>query len=306
MVLDFIIGGAPKCGTTALFRYLDQHPAVFTTHPKEPHYFASAALGRPVQYDYSRATYEALFRGRRPGQVAGEGSTEYLQHAEAVAPLLAATVPDVRLIFLLRDPVERAYSYYWYRLHLGVIGAGTPFSDYRKKAWLLKAGDYASTLRVFYDHIASAQVLVLLSEDLRYEPRATLRRVCRHIGVGPSFEFDLSASPNTTRYPRALRLTAAAGRRRPGCPGGRPGRLGSGRSGAASCSAGVPRSLRWTPATGPSSSAGTVPASTRSPGSLGGTSRTGSASPAAAPPPPAAPASAPRTGRPACPSRSPG
>ena len=213
---DFIIGGAPKAGTTALFRYLSQHPDVFTTQPKEPHYFASSALGKPVQFDYTREEYEALFADRRPGQAAGEGSTEYLQHAEAVAPALAMAVPNLRLIFSLRDPVERAYSYYWFRLHTGVIGAGTPFSDYRKGLRLLKAGDYFSTLTTYYEHFTPEQILVILSEDLRHDTRATLARVCEHIGVDPSFEFEIAKFPNTTRYPRTPKLMAAAGRLAPG------------------------------------------------------------------------------------------
>jgi hypothetical protein len=113
---DFVIGGAPKCATTALFDYLAQHPQVFATTPKEPHFFASAALGRPVmQGNYSACEYQRLYSGCSPSQVAGEGSTHYLHHAAAVAPLLAAQVPHAKLIFCLREPVSRAYSHFLFR-----------------------------------------------------------------------------------------------------------------------------------------------------------------------------------------------
>ena len=213
---DFIIGGAPKAGTTAIFRYLDQHPGVFTTTPKEPHYFASAALGRRIQYEYTREDYEALFEGQRPDQKAGEGSTEYLERAEAVAPLIASVVPDVRLIFSLRNPIDRAYSYYWFRLHIGIIGAGTPFSEYRSNDRLLKAGDYAASLALYQEAFDREQILVLLMEDLRDDPDGTMRRICEHIGVDPSFQFSFASTPNVTRYPRAPRLMQTAGRVIPG------------------------------------------------------------------------------------------
>ena len=72
---DFIIGGAPKCATTAIFDYLGQHPDVFATDPKGPHFFASSPMGRPVaQGNYSLEGYKALFEGKGESQFSGEGS----------------------------------------------------------------------------------------------------------------------------------------------------------------------------------------------------------------------------------------
>lgn len=216
---DFVIGGAPKCGTTALFSYLDQHPDVFTTTPKEPHYFASAPLGRRVmQGDYSRSEYEALFAGRRPNQVAGEGSTHYLHHAVAVAPALAEAVPDVRLVFSLRDPVERAYSHYCFRYSAagpytaGGVGSGETFADFARDPEIARIGDYASNLATFYEHFDREQVLVLLMSDLRRDLPETMRQICEHIGVSPAFDFDLSSRENETGYPRFPALMPLADR----------------------------------------------------------------------------------------------
>lgn len=214
---DFVIGGAPKCGTTALFRYLDQHPDVFTTDPKEPHYFASAPLGRRVMKGhYSREEYEALFDGRRPSQVSGEGSTHYLHHAEVVAPTLAESVPDARLIFCLRDPVQRAYSHYWFRYSeagprtLGGAGSRASFAEFARDPEVGRMGDYAANLAVFYNHFGREQVLVILLEDFRRDMPHTMRTVCEHIGVDSSFEFDLSSKENATSYPRLTALMPAA------------------------------------------------------------------------------------------------
>jgi hypothetical protein len=91
-----------------------------------------------------------------------------------------------------------------------------PFSDYRKRPWLLKAGDYFSSLTTYLEHFDSEQILILLAEDLRFNTEATVARVCKHIGVDSTFEFNVRRSHNTTRYPRAPQLTAAAGRIAPG------------------------------------------------------------------------------------------
>lgn len=205
---DFIIGGAPKCGTTALFNYLDQHPGVYTTTPKEPHYFASAPLGRPVvKWQYSLEEYESLFAGREPGQVAGEGSTHYLVHAEAVVPVLGKVVPDVRLVFSLRNPVERGYSHYLFRYSaagprsLGGVGSGLSFEEFAKHPRIWPFGDYATGLAAFMERFGRDQVLVILMEDLRRDLPRTMRRICEHIGVDPSFEFDLESRANETGYP---------------------------------------------------------------------------------------------------------
>lgn len=206
---DFIIGGAPKCATTALFDYLAQHPQVFTTTPKEPHYFASAALGRPVmQGDYTREAYAALFAGREPGQVAGEGSTHYLHHAAAVAPLMANHVPQARLIFCLREPASRAYSHFLFRY--SVAGPYTPggmgqlrrFADFARDAEIFEMGNYAANLAIFLRHFPPAQIHLVFFEDVVSDLAGCLAGICRFLGIDSGYRFDLSARSNETAYPR--------------------------------------------------------------------------------------------------------
>jgi hypothetical protein len=206
---DFIIGGAPKCGTTALFSYLGQHPGVFVSDPKEPHYFASAALQRPVMKGHcATEEYRALFAGRKPGQLAGEGSTHYLHHAEAVAPLMAAEIPDVRLVFCLRDPIGRAYSHYLFRYScagpytLGGVGSNVSFEEFARAPEMLAMGDYASNLAVFDHYFGRDRIMVVLLDDLREGLNSVLAGICRHIGVDDQFTFDLSYRSNETEYVR--------------------------------------------------------------------------------------------------------
>jgi hypothetical protein len=119
---DFLIIGAQRCGTTSMYKYLEQHPAV-----------APAVLGKGVHYfdvNYTRgdAWYRSHFPSRpykallskRSGQRAltGEGSPYYLFHP-AVPSRVATTIPTVRLVAMLRDPISRAYSHYQHEVARG-------------------------------------------------------------------------------------------------------------------------------------------------------------------------------------------
>ena len=115
----FVIVGAPKCGTTSLYRYLQQHPRVFMPENKEPRFFcdypvASFEFGTK-QFHPSIVTapdeYLGLFCDAPPGAILGEASTDYLS-CPGVAERLHAWNPEAKIIVMLRDPIDRAYSEY--------------------------------------------------------------------------------------------------------------------------------------------------------------------------------------------------
>jgi hypothetical protein len=115
----FVIVGAPKCGTTSLYRYLQQHPRVFMPENKEPRFFwdypvASFEFGTK-QFHPSVVTapdeYLGLFRDAPAGAILGEASTDYLS-CPGVAARLHAWNPEAKIIVMLRDPIDRAYSEY--------------------------------------------------------------------------------------------------------------------------------------------------------------------------------------------------
>jgi hypothetical protein len=124
---DFIIIGGQRCGTTALFNLLGQHPCVETSHPKEVHYF-DLQYARPLNwYRQHFPTMMSMraraLRGRRV--VSGEPSPYYLFHPRV--PERLHDLPGTRLIALLRNPVDRAYSHYQHEVRLGV--ETLPFED---------------------------------------------------------------------------------------------------------------------------------------------------------------------------------
>jgi hypothetical protein len=109
---DFFVVGAAKAGTTSLFTYLIQHPSIFVPPMKEPHFFS--------EYEHAGAPelrgvddYLRLFDDCRPDQLAGDLSTSYL-YARDAAQQIRELQPGAKIIMVLRNPIDRAYSFYWY------------------------------------------------------------------------------------------------------------------------------------------------------------------------------------------------
>ena len=110
MLPNLIVIGAAKCGTTSLHAYLDEHPEIAMSREKELHFFVDRKnWGRGIEW------YEAQFDASAP--VRGESSPGYSAYPlyEGVAERMARVVPDAKLVYLVRDPVERVVSHYTHR-----------------------------------------------------------------------------------------------------------------------------------------------------------------------------------------------
>jgi hypothetical protein len=186
---DFLVVGVPKGGTTSLAAWLAAHPGIHMAWQKEVDFF-QARWDRGVDW------YRANFREARPGQLVGEATPWYLAHP--LAPQrMAATVPQARLVALLRNPVDRAYSQYWWqRAHRSEqrsfaqavedelreperVPRGMPVG-------YLAAGRYAEQLERLCTAYPREAVLVRLTEDLARDASALVAEVCVHIGADPS------------------------------------------------------------------------------------------------------------------------
>ena len=106
---DFVIAGAPKCGTTALYEYLRDHPQVFMTTPKEPHYFAKDLYS--PHYITEESKYLRLFDSAPKEAVRGEASVHYMFSNCALDNLLHHN-PEIKIFILLRNPVELFRSWH--------------------------------------------------------------------------------------------------------------------------------------------------------------------------------------------------
>lgn len=181
---DFLVIGAPRSGTTALWTYLAGNPAVFLPERKELDFFDR----REVTVD-SCAHYAAHFAGAPRDQVAGEASPLYLYAPEAAARM-AAVVPDARLVASLRNPVDRAYSHYWWRRlwraesrAFDVAVRDELQGRAPRGAEYLAHGYYAEQLDRLERYFPAASVLVVLFDDLCDDPVGTYRTLCGHIGA---------------------------------------------------------------------------------------------------------------------------
>jgi hypothetical protein len=178
-----IVIGAMKCATTSLHHYLGLHPDVAMTAEKELHFFVAER-----NWPRGREWYERHFAGR--AAVHGESSTSYARfpHYAGVAARMHATVPEARLLYVVRDPVDRAVSHWRHEYAAGredralpdalAEPSGNPYLDLSRYA--LQLEQYLP----FYDR---SKILVLAAEDLAVRRAETMRRVYAFLGVRDTF-----------------------------------------------------------------------------------------------------------------------
>jgi hypothetical protein len=220
--------GAYKSGTSALHHALRKHPGVFVPQKKEPNFFAFAdgaatdnpAAARSVVLEKN---YLRLFHRAGADAVVGEVSPEYMTNP-AACRRIAATVPEVRLVAILRNPVERAYSdYLMYRRdgdeRCERFGDALDQQDQRyargdPTGYYLRTGFYAGQLRPYFDRFPREQIHVLLHDDLRADHHQALADVFRFLGVDPSFTPVDLEPVNVSGVPITRGATAALAARR--------------------------------------------------------------------------------------------
>ena len=193
----FIIGGAPRSGTTWLYELLDRHPDIFLAKPvrPEPKFFLVDELyARGIQ-NY----VDSWFRGSGAYRAAGEKTTNYLESATAAARI-HAHLPGVQLVFILRDPARRAYSNWaWSRMNgmehedfetaLALEDERErhvePRLRYARPHAYFSRGLYASMLRPYYELFPAKQVLCLKFESIIREPCRLAARLHTFLDVVP-------------------------------------------------------------------------------------------------------------------------
>lgn len=216
---NFLLIGAARAGTTAVDRYLRQHPQVFLPRVKEPCFFAFAdkkpsyRRGKFAFAATSAAKYESLYADRKPGQLAGDLSTPYLYlYQQTIANIRRYhPAPDqLRIIAVLRHPVDRAYSQYRWRLRDGreqlsfreAIEAESQrkAEGYSFDYFYTERSFYAAALLAYREYFPNLKVL--LYDDLCVDPKRFIRELCQFVGVDPDFGFKPTGMINATWSPR--------------------------------------------------------------------------------------------------------
>jgi Sulfotransferase family len=189
---NLIVIGAMKCGTTALHRYLDGHPAIAMSRPKELNFFFGPARGDPQEgepVDWSRgnwhrgpAWYAAHFDPAAP--VRGEASPGYTSPSyPEVAGRMAALVPSARLVYAVRDPVARAVSQYAHHCRDGTESRDLASALLDPGSQYVARGRYFERLAPFLAVGPGERIAVVAQEELRTDPWPTLRAVFAHVDV---------------------------------------------------------------------------------------------------------------------------
>ena len=223
---SFLIIGAQRSGTTSLFRYLAQHPQVVPPLVKEVQFFSSSAFLKGPDWYRSNFPTTRDMQGRAnqgATAVTFEATPYYLFHPLA-ASRVAAALPNAKIIVLLRNPADRAFSHYLHSVQRGIeplgfdealraeeerlageamrMGSDERYDSQRYRAFSYFArGVYVDQLTEWERRFSREQLLVLESEAMYRDPSATYRRVVEWLGLAPwePPTFDVFERSNTVR-----------------------------------------------------------------------------------------------------------
>jgi hypothetical protein len=217
---NFLIIGAPKAGTTAMYKFLRQHPQIFMPENKEPGFFAYRGkqpdfAGPGDAYAWTNRwsvveleAYQHLFDGGKGAISLGEATTMYLYWPPA-AQTIKQYVPDARLIAILRNPVDRAFSHY---RHL-IRDVREPETDFLKAmeledervaqhyapAWhYRRVGLYAEQIQRYFNGFDREQMRIYLYDDFKAQPMAIMQDILKFLEVDADWLPDLSKRHNTS------------------------------------------------------------------------------------------------------------
>lgn len=197
---DFFIVGAAKSGTTSLYNYLTQHPHVFMPINKEPYFFGEwRGAGERIDLE----GYSKLFEGIPESVAAGEASTTYL-YLRSAAYEIERFQPRAKIIIVLRNPVDRAYSQYWHNLRNGYVSSSFEeeleaekwrisegwdgfFTGAPAPAYYVESGHYAEQVGRFLKIFGRDSVRIYLFEDLIKNAQGVCHDVFSFLEVQPDF-----------------------------------------------------------------------------------------------------------------------
>ena len=185
---NFLIIGVEKGGTTWLHTQLRKHPDIFLPQTKEIHFF-NKYNSNFVDHDYFKLGlnwYQEFFKEYKGQHAIGEVTPMYICDPEA--PLrIKQTLPDVKLIAMLRNPVQRAYSHYWMAKQKDHTTLTFREVIEQKEPRFIERGQYYKQLKVYYELFDSRQIMVLFYDEVFDNPEYWLSEVCKFLGVNDSY-----------------------------------------------------------------------------------------------------------------------
>jgi hypothetical protein len=241
---NFLVIGAAKCGTTSLYHYLKQHPEVYMSPIKEPNHFSTDIRPESFSPDYklheaqknldvysyvrgpmtepqwgayvhSETDYSLLFRLAGDKKRLGEISNSYLYSAEA-AFNIHQKLKGVRLIAILRNPVDRAYSHYQANIRDGrallpfrqelEADLSKPSQGWGKSHLYIGLGMYSEQIRRYKKYFGPDQLMILFFDDLKTDTMSVIKKVYRFLDIPDNPHVRHEDRHNEARVPKNIRL----------------------------------------------------------------------------------------------------
>jgi sulfotransferase family protein len=211
---NLFLVGAAKAGTTSLYTELGRHPAIYMSPMKEPHFFSRIEPSSARKDFFPHVTdedeYLALFDGAANEEVLGEASTSYLWDTQA-AERIKRVVAEAKILIMLRDPVDRAYSEYWNDVREGLerrsfLDALVEEQRSGPRGWgvsslYIDCGRYADQVARYLDRFG-ARVLVSFFEDFVTDQASTMADIQSFLEVGPATTGAAPRRMNPASLPR--------------------------------------------------------------------------------------------------------
>jgi hypothetical protein len=197
---NVIIAGSTKCGTTSLFQYLSIHPQICSSLIKETRFFwdDEYELEKPKLNGKEVKNYSVFFSGCSPDKWKLEATPDYMYSASSAEKIKAA-LPDCKIIFILRDPLQRIISWYKYAKQTGRLQKDLEPEDYIKllsdssdtnspqHLRALEQGKYAKYLQPYLNLFGRENLLITMHRDLENDPKTYIFNVCFFLGLEKSF-----------------------------------------------------------------------------------------------------------------------
>ncbi len=181
---DFIIIGGMKCGTTSLYHYLNEHPGIYMSDPKEPSFFAEEkSWGKGWDW------YHSLFAPAGAQQITGEASTCYTLYPrfQDAPEKIREYLPDVKLIYIMREPLKRILSHYWYWVKCFDETRKLPLALREDPVRYIEPSRYAAQLERYFERFPQSRFHIITIEALEQEPVNELQSCFRFLGVDADF-----------------------------------------------------------------------------------------------------------------------
>ena len=214
MKVDFFIVGAPKAGTTSLYYYLKEHPEIEMSREKEPNYFSDKFIQNQGMYYGSQRIkseekYHSLFNKQDKEVIFGEASVSYL-FFDHVAKNIKQYNAEAKIIIMLRNPIDRAFSHYLMDYRLGLINDSFE-SVINKKSkntnaslfyqQYIEVSKYSVQVKRYLEEFDSDNILFIDYDDFKKDTKGIVRKVYSFLGVNTEKKSDVYKKHNRSDMP---------------------------------------------------------------------------------------------------------